>query len=557
MPRYAFQRVLELIVQVGFRGVATDALEIAFRGRDRAIELGHFLRKPTSKREVELLDAEVRAAEKIAEFIREAQTALEAGEYRLLGERMNATAQGVHQSAWLKIPDDSLQALLDTQKNLQLACHLSAIPREVLENEIEPRLATLITEPTKTKAVLKSLSNSKIKQALTSLLYLHHKDIVRQTQDFEPWALRTSAEARPALAAGLRTLGGQIQAQLVAHRGLKAQREYEHNCSVKLWKQESAIARESFHRTADKTADVQWELGPNFLDVFERVCRQDGLWVRSIPWDPARMVGWKIMASQVKLEFGDLQIAAQELAPGTMGSSPADGPAAAAADGSYFTDYVHHVAMSKPGFTPRAVTHDLLVRLLRPAEMKVLIKSHTGESTTATDAPHLAEELLEALGWRHADVLREKPLAGCVTTNAKNTVTTLTENLSGNELRIVLESLCKDVIDVVVAQLGYDHDDVWRAIEERIPEYRPSSTTRDWNEEVGLLTAGGAAMILSVLGPLGFPAMTEDVKKFCDTLWECSICESACFGSGDLRSDPERTHWGAPQKSRKISVLRF
>jgi hypothetical protein len=48
------------------------------------------LRKPPAKRDVELLDAEIRAAEKIAEFVREAQTALQAGEYRLLGERMNA-----------------------------------------------------------------------------------------------------------------------------------------------------------------------------------------------------------------------------------------------------------------------------------------------------------------------------------------------------------------------------------------------------------------------------------------------------------------------------------
>ena len=63
----------------------------------------------------------------------------------------------------------------------------------------------------------------------------------------------------------------------------------------------------------------------------------------------------------------------------------------------------------------------------------------------------------------------------------------LAENLSGNDLRIVLESFCKDIVDVVVAQLGYSHAGVWSAIEERIPDYRPSSRTKDWEEEVRMI----------------------------------------------------------------------
>jgi hypothetical protein len=54
-----------------------------------------------------------------------------------------------------------------------------------------------------------------------------------------------------------------------------------------------------------------------------------------------------------------------------------------------------------------------------------------------------------------------------------DTAANLVENLSGNDLRIVLESFCKDIVDVVVAKLGYSHADIWSAIEERIPAYRP------------------------------------------------------------------------------------
>jgi hypothetical protein len=126
------------------------------------------------------------------------------------------------------------------------------------------------------------------------------------------------------------------------------------------------------------------------------------------------MVGWKIQASSVDLKFGDLQVVALELAPGTIGSSPADGPPEANADGSYFTDYVHYIAMSKPGISPRAITRELLARLIRPQELKNLIKLHKGKPAKAIDAPSLAEELLDAFGWRKLDVLQEKPLAGCV-----------------------------------------------------------------------------------------------------------------------------------------------
>src|SRR5262249_23512788 len=129
-------------------------------------------------------------------------------------------------------------------------------------------------------------------------------------------------------------------------RDVEAQHEHEDDdLDLETWRQRSKEARESYHLSAGKAAELQWELGPEFLVVFEQICQQDGLLVRSIPWDPARMVGWKIKASPVRLDSRDLQIAAQEWAPTPDGAAHAS----VIADGSYFADYVHHIAISKPG----------------------------------------------------------------------------------------------------------------------------------------------------------------------------------------------------------------
>lgn len=189
-------------------------------------------------------------------------------------------------------------------------------------------------------------------------------------------------------------------------------------------------------------------------------------------------------------------------------------------DGSYFTDYVHYIAISKPEFSPRTITRDLVARLLQPTQIRDLILDHGGQAPIMLrEPPHLAEKLLHVFGWRQSDEWREKPLAGCIKTGGDNTPA-LAENLSGNDLRIVLESFCKDIVDVVVATLGYDHTSIWRVIEERIPAYQPTSWAMDWEEEVRRMTVGAAVMILPALGRLAFPARATEVNEFVTSLGE-------------------------------------
>ncbi len=510
-----------------------------FKDAAQAFHRWQSLRRPGAPN-VSAMEGEILAGEKIDQFLREAQAALNGGEYRLAGEKIIAAMQGAGQAAWLGIPNGKLQLLLETQRALLTAASILGVREETFAAEIEPQLEPLLTDPSKREAAFRNLSSEAVKHALKACLHLRTKGIVGEASSFREWANQVLEEVPAPLAADLAKLKKDIEARLVSHRGSKAQIEREYEVSREEWRQISKREREVYHAAAGKAAELQWQLGPPFLVAFERACRDDGLWVRSIPWDPARMVGWKVMASQVRLDSRDLQIAAQELAPDATGAVASNGTPSGVADGSYFTDYVHHIAISKPGFSPRAVTRDLLARLLRPAEMMALIQAHTAAPPTAEDAALLAEEVLHAFGWQQSDDARARPLAGCIK-SAGDSAPVIAGNLSGNDLRIAAESFCKDVVDVVVSQLGYRHAEIWRAIDERMPTYRPSSPKRDWDEEVRRMTLGSAKMILSALGPLAFSGQAENVSDFVTDLGKLTNALNAA--SHDREGEPVSADW--------------
>ncbi len=470
--------------------------------------------------DVSSLKREIAVGEQVEVLIRDAESALRAGQHALVQQKVNATTLAAKQAVWLGIEAATLRELEDLQQTFATAAFILAVPSAVLAAEIVPKLDALVSDLSNRRSVYESLASQELKYALRECLHLRSKGVVPAGENFPAWAEEAIKEVRPQLAKALADLRETIGTKLSAHRGAKAQKEHEHNVAVNSWREKSKQAREAFHSATRKAVGLQWDLGPKFLVTFEQISREQGTWARSIPWDAARMVGWKLMVSHVKLGSRDLQIAAQEFAPDAAGANSINGPTVAVADGSYFTDYVHYIAISKPGFSPRVVTRDLLVRLLRPSEMMDLIKEHGGEPTAEPNAPRVADKLLHVFGWRGSDGVREKPLAGCI--SARENVLALSSGLSGNDLRIVLESFCKDIVDVVVAKLGYDHSDVWGAIEERSPTYQRSSRTKDWDEEVREMTVGGAVMILSAIGPLAFPSQTNAVSEFTETLRQLS-----------------------------------
>lgn len=471
--------------------------------------------------DLDTLNREILDGEKADILLRDAQNALERGEHSLAGEKTFEAVRALQQALWLNIPEQTLKTLLDLQQTLQTATSILALPEDVLAAEVESKLEALLGDPTTRQAAFRSLSSQELKRALTACLNLREKGSIGVGESIYSWAQRALTEHPARLGQQLVEIVPDVVARLKEHRGTKAQREREYELEVEGWRQRSQLARDAFHRSVTTAAELQWTLGPQFLVAFEDVCREHKIWVRSIPWDPARMVGWKLLVRRVSLDARDLQVVAREFSPAELSNDLGTGKETGLADGSYFTDYVHHIAISKPGITPRNVTRNLMARLVRPAEIASLIQLQGGNPPEIADAASLADELLDSFGWRRTDEVRERPLAGCIKT-VDGGQTLLAEALSGNELRIVLESFCKDVLDVIVSQLGYSHKELWDAIDENIPDYRPLSRERDWDEEVRCLTAGTAIILLPVLGAFAFPTKRKEVEEIGKALRELS-----------------------------------
>lgn len=499
-----------------------------FKEAVRCLRSWNDVRDQKPRLNVSALNDEIDAAERLRNLIREIQTALEASQNLLLTDlrqKIGDMRQAFAQAAWLGIEITTIDQIIELQQNFTRAALIQAVSAEDIEAKITPAANALGNTPTRQQleATYKSLGRSSaLKNALRECLHLRQTSVVETDGNFSKWAEETIETIQPQLLATLRSLSEKIRGSLEQHRGQKAQWEYEYGRDDKEWKQRSEAARNAFHAATGKAVELQWKLGPQFLVAFEIKCQMEKVWVKSIPWDPARMVGWKIMASQIEFHLFNLRIAARRLATDVTGDNIPNERTTEAADGSYFTDYVHHIAVSKPGYSPRSVTRDLLASILNPNQITSLIEMHTGEYPREANDPKFwddpslgAEKLLHALGWWQSDEVNKKPLAGCIRDNG-NSPPTLEGNPSGNDLRIVLESFCKDIVDVVVAKGGWSHNDVWDTIDEKTKpfEYKASSKTRDWEEEVHRMTAGTAVIILRTLGPLAFPEQVNVVEVF-------------------------------------------
>ncbi len=273
---------------------------------------------------------------------------------------------------------------------------------------------------------------------------------------------------------------------------------------VSEWGSPSAVSdvRPQFHKAMGAAVELQCELGAQFLVSFEEISHKDGLWKRTIPWDPARMVGWKIFCAGEPFVVSDLEHGTKYRRPYLHGGASRESEKELA-DGGHFADYVHHSASSGPVREPRGITRKLLEKLLRESHQKRLISKYGGTAEGGPGAKPLVEQLLETLGW-YSEGERETPLAACVTKGIGESWK-LKNGMNASSVRIVLESFCKDLLDVVVCKLGYNHQEIWDALQERCPDYKIRSVKKNWIEEVGNLSSGSAMFLIKALAPLVFP----------------------------------------------------
>jgi hypothetical protein len=250
--------------------------------------------------------------------------------------------------------------------------------------------------------------------------------------------------------------------------------------------------------------EVQSRLGPALLFELERLFKQDGLIVRSLAWDGARMVGWKLKAAVPEITNEDF-IAAVNSVLGPMALHP--GPAADDATGSSFADYAYYVAMTAEKLTPWKATRELVSRLLSIPQIRRLLGPENADVPGA-GLPELAGRLIEAWGWEHRGGNITTPLRACLSYGPGGTVTL---EPSVQEVRISLESFLKDLVRLSFRQLGWHGGAIDRELATHCPRFRRNRPGAPWAVEMQYLSAGPSLILLDGILPLAFPRMTDAI----------------------------------------------
>lgn len=416
-------------------------------------------------------------------------------------EELGAARMRLKQQA----PDLAGVALLDDREfnALKLDHKLQGIADEQERHAIQEMLAGLQAkraagEEIKPKMITQSGMGQVIKP------WLQAADLAPAPEKlFEQTGLRYhEREAR--LRLEVDTVLGSIQAELGRVQLELAQATERLDQARHAQDRQRTEAETRFRTSLIDAVQVQTEWGTRFLVEFESVCRAKGTPCANIAWDPARMIGWKLWARGAELRLEDLYSAASEMASGSDGFERIGDPGNLS-NGSLFTDYVHHIAYSDLKRTPREVTV-AMVEKLRVSERRQILERQLGATPRTSTQPVTAEELVTALGWPEERAKTKVPLAATPAAQGKG----LREGIDGNVLRIILESYCKDVIDLVSNELGDSDEDIYARVQRAVPAYRPGGNS--WSEEVAHITLGSAALVLEALLPHAFPTDNESTR---------------------------------------------
>lgn len=291
-----------------------------------------------------------------------------------------------------------------------------------------------------------------------------------------------------------------------------ARQRYE--AALNGWQQEKRAAERDYRNALPEASRAQWELGPRFLLELEREARQCGFAAISVPWDPARMVGWKLHLANPEIRASDLVLAANSV----LGGSSCPEVAHVAADdfhGSLFADYAYYVSISARKLSAWNATRCLCTELLSIPQMRKLLAGSPDRETPRLDSSEaLATELLASWGWQRPPAIEARPLAACVAT-LENLRYTLVS--SPNETRISLEGFLKDLSRATIATLGWSADVIDAELTTNCPQFRRTSR-KTWDDELACLTSGAALILLRDLLPLAFPDRIDEsgAKTWCE-----------------------------------------
>jgi len=217
---------------------------------------------------------------------------------------------------------------------------------------------------------------------------------------------------------------------------------------------------------------------------------------QTVAWDPARMVGWKILTTGMGIKTIDIATHIKEIIPEFVNETNGiEYDNNTLVNGSLFTDYVHYVSKSDPKTSAREVTKELLKKLLRPSEVVSILNSYSVKADPELNHYELIEVLLLHFGWPAKKYHEEITLAACIQ-NINDSIS-INPDLSGNDIRVIIESYCKDMIDTLSSKLGDTEKELWDVVLDSQPDYRGHN--QGWSYEISKITIGGAIIILNAL----------------------------------------------------------
>ncbi len=377
---------------------------------------------------------------------------------------------------------------------------------------VSEQTAVLGTLPPKDASFLKKLRYLRI--SWPELKFGAMKDFISTTYRTDMLASLKSAlgEEPNRLKQKLAMLALEYQTEMI---------KYEND--RKAWKIGMKDAEKTFRSQLPEASKIQWEIGPAFLMKLEAAAREQNLDVKSIPWDPARMTGWKLHVSNPGIQPKELLVVANSVLQTDALQIGATLPKGEF-NGSLFADYAYFVSISAKRMSPWEATRGLLTGLLTPSQLIDLLGNvFEGKSFTSSTKDELAEVLLTHWGWQNQHRGIPMPLAGCVTlSNSGNA--TLGKSL--NATRITLEGFLKDLVRIAFSTLGWNPEDPQFLLADHCASYK-RSTKGSWKMEIDNMSVGGALILLKALLPLAFPqsfdqtatqAFCQDCSKLVDAL---------------------------------------
>lgn len=386
--------------------------------------------------------------------------------------------------------------------------------KEINENELNSTLIRFITEHnSKTNNLFKSETNDQIKKVASILLKLNEQN--RPKESFVSWSQNIYENKINDINNTVKDLKLKFQS-LIGEFELNVEHfESSYNSELREWQEEVEGKRLLFHNALQEVLKSHLEHGPSFLLNLEKQALLNAIPSKSVSWDPPRMIGWKILIEGIQIANFDITTYLKEMVPefskqvndGSIGDD-------ILINGSHFTDYVHYISKSDINLSSRNATKILLEKLLRSGEIKKILRNY--QQCEMLDHTHgqMVEELLVEFGWPAEKFSVKNKLADCIIENKESV--SINKSLTGNDIRMICENYCKDLVDTLSSIIGYTANELSDLVITKHPEYK--SQNRGWNHDISNLTLGSANFILSALLNEALPDKKEASINFIQSL---------------------------------------